>query len=416
MRDGEMTGKREQSLHALVRLSSVINSSLDISEVLESSMRSMEEMMNAEASSIFELDPDREELFFRVARGDSEASPKEIRMKIGEGVVGWVARSGEPLLVPDTGEESRFSDKVDRHTGFRTRSIAAVPIRNRGRIVGVLEVLNKRGPRPFDAEDVEVLTLAANQVGIAMENARLHERLRERFALTRAELKETQARLLRSERLAALGGLSQGVAHEVRNPVMSIGGFAQRLRKRFAPGDPGAKYVDIILKETARLQKMVEDVDRFTRMPEPVLRDIKLSTLVRGVLGIWDEEHGTEEIKMETRLVPEDPTVRIDRDQMTRALIHLLCNAKEAMPEGGTLSLLTRWEGRTLVISVKDTGTGIAPEDLDRIFDPFFTSKTQGSGLGLTTVNRIVGDHGGEVKVSSAPGAGTEVEIFLPFQ
>ena len=164
-----MSDQNEETLHALVRLSSVINSSLDINEVLERSMRFVEEMMDAEASSIFELDAERDELAFRVARGDAEAKTKEIRMKMGEGVVGWVARSGEPLLVPDTSREERFSDKVDRHTGFRTRSLVALPIRNRGRIVGVLEVLNKRGPLPFDEEDVAVLTLAANQIGVAIE-------------------------------------------------------------------------------------------------------------------------------------------------------------------------------------------------------------------------------------------------------
>ena len=409
-----MAEQNEETLHALVQLSSVINSSLDINKVLDSSMRFVEIMMNAEASSIFELDGKQNELFFRVAHGSSEAKTKEIRMKVGEGVVGWVARSGEPLLVPDTSVEERFSERVDRHTGFKTRSIAAVPIRNRGRIMGVLEVLNKRDQHPFDEDDVEVLILAANQIGIAIENARLYERLQEKVALTSAELRETQAKLLRSERLAALGELSQGVAHEVRNPVMSIGGFAKRLQKRFSSDEPEAEYVEIILRETARLQKMVEDVDQYTKMPEPILSEIKLSTFVRGVLRAWNEHHATGDVTIETQLVPEDPTVHVDKDQMTRALIHLMCNAREAMPQGGTLSILTRWEGSLLVISVIDNGTGIASEDLSRIFDPFFTSKTQGSGLGLTTVNRIVDDHGGEVKVSSVPGKGTEVQVFLP--
>lgn len=411
-----MAGKKEETLHALAQMSSLINSSLDINDVLNNSMRFVEAMMNAEASSIFELDLERDELFFRVARGGSETRTKQIRMKMGEGVVGWVARSGELLLVPDTGQEKRFSEKVDEHTGFKTRSLVALPIRNRGKMVGVLEVLNKRGPRPFDKEDIEILTLAANQIGIAMENARLHERLKEKFALTRAELKETQARLIRSERLAALGDLSQGVAHEVRNPVMSIGGFAKRLQKRFGPEDPEAQYVAIILKETARLQRMVEDVDRYAKMPEPISKEIKLSALLKGVLKDWEANYGRQDIRVDAKIVPEDPTVYVDQYLMTQALIHLMRNAEEAMPKGGTLSILTRWEGSSLVISVKDNGSGIAREDLPRIFDPFFTSKTQGSGLGLTTVNRIVSDHGGEVKVSSTSGKGTQVDVFLCVQ
>ncbi len=144
---------------------------------------------------------------------------------MGEGVAGWVASSGEPMIVPDTQIDKRFSFKVDSITGFKTKSIIALPIKNRGRLIGVLEALNKRGGRPFGHEDLEALTIVVNQIGIAMVNAKLYERLQEKFSLTQAELKMTQEQLLRSERLAASGQLSQGVAHEVRNPIMSIGGF-----------------------------------------------------------------------------------------------------------------------------------------------------------------------------------------------
>ena len=164
-----MVGENEEVLHNLVRLSSVINSSLDINEVLERSMRFVEEMMNAEASSIFELDAERDELAFRVARDGPEAKTKEIRMKMGEGVVGWVARSGEPLLVPDTSREERFSDKVDRHTGFRTRSLVALPIRNRGRIVGALGEVDEE----VDFGDLSIAfagtTVARNGIGVVVD-------------------------------------------------------------------------------------------------------------------------------------------------------------------------------------------------------------------------------------------------------
>jgi len=409
-----LTDTRElDRLHKLVKLSSVINSSLEILTVLDNSMRFAEELVDAEASSIFEIDEERNELFFRIVRGGPSDKVKKIRMQMGEGVTGWVALHGEPLLVADVNKETRFSRKADKHTGFKTRSLIAIPIRNRGRVVGVLEALNKRGPHPFDEQDLEILLLIANQIGTAMENARLYERLQKRVTLTEAELKETQTRLLRSERMAALGQLSQGVAHEVRNPVMSIGGFALRMLKSLDPGHAAAKYAQIIVQETGRLEQMVKDIDQFTKMPEPVLKEWRLSDLVDAAIRLWEEDHARGDIAVEIELLPDDPTLYVDKRQMTRALLHLMRNASDAMPEGGTLSLVANWDGAFVSIAIRDSGSGIASEDLPRIFDPFFTSKTHGSGLGLTTVNRIVSDHNGEVRVSSLPGQGTEVRVLL---
>jgi signal transduction histidine kinase len=276
-----------------------------------------------------------------------------------------------------------------------------------------LEVLNKRGGGPFTQEDLNLLTIAVNQIGIAVVNAKLYERLQEKFSLTREELKKTQDQLLRSERLAALGKFSQGVAHEVRNPVMSIGGFARRLKEKYAD-ERTVAYADIILKETARLEKMVKDIERYTSMPEPVIHPVKLSALLQSALDIWEEEHAADNLRIKLQTILEDPTISVDEAQLTQAVVKLLDNSAEAMPEGGSIFISTCWEDSYLAISVKDEGSGIDPEDLPHIFDPFFTAKPQGSGLGLTTVNRIVRDHGGEVKVSSRPGAGTEIKLCIP--
>jgi signal transduction histidine kinase len=403
-----------KEFETLLRLSSIVNSSLDITEVLTSAMGFVEELLDAEASTIFEVDETTNELFFRVVRGEGAYKAKEIRLKMGEGVVGWVASSGESVIVPDAQKDKRFSSEVDSITGFETRSIIASPIKNKGRLIGALEVLNKKGAKPFDHESLEVLTLIVNQIGIAMVNAKLYERLQGKFLLTQSELKKTQEQLLRSERLAALGQFSMGVAHEVRNPVMSIGGFARRLKKRLERDDTAVAYADIILKETGRLEKMVEDIERYTSMPEPVTQPVKLSALFQTVLNIWEEEHREGKARIKLQTLPENPTIFLDEEQMANALIKLMHNSASAMPNGGTITISNCWEGNCLVISVKDNGAGIDPEVLPRIFDPFFTTKTQGSGLGLTTVNRIVSNHGGQVKVSTDLGAGTEVKLCIP--
>jgi two-component system, NtrC family, sensor histidine kinase HydH len=409
-----LPARPSKEIDALVELSSMINSSLDIFEVLNNAMRFVEKVIGAEGSSIFEIDNTTNELFFRVLSGHDTHTMREVRMKMGEGVAGWVARTGEPVIVPDTEKDVRFSSKIDLITGFKTSSIIALPIRNKGRLTGVLELVNKRGTHPFNQEDLEFLTIAANQIGIAIANAKLYKRLQEKFALTETELKKAQEQLLRTERMSALAELSQGVAHEVRNPVMSIGGFARRLKKKLHSDKTLEAYVDIILKEAARLEQMVKDVEAYTSLPEPEIHETKLSALLQHALSLWKHDPEAKNVEIRLASPPEDPTLYLDKGQIALALINLFQNAAEVMPHGGTISISTGWEDRYLVIMVKDNGPGIDPQDLPRIFDPFFTAKSQGSGLGLTTVNRIVTDHRGHIKVFSEPGAGTEFKLYLP--
>jgi len=403
-----------REIDCVVQLSALINSSLDIFEVLDNSMHAVEDLTNAEASSIFEIDFEKNELFFRLARGESGSRVRKIRMKMGEGIAGWVASSGEALVVPDTKADKRFCKKVDQVSSFRTRSVIALPIRYRGNITGVLEVLNKRAPRSFDDMDLEVLSIVANQIGIAMENAKLYTRLKEKFVLSQNELKKSQEKLIRSERLAALGQLSQGIAHVVRNPVMSIGGFARRLKKILPDDATTSGYIDMVIMESARLELLVKDVWTYTSMPEPELKHVKLSVLLHSATEKWKRKKRPKKIKINLKLIPEDPAVSVDMELMVKALGNLLQNAEEALPETGCISVASWWEDKWIVISVKDSGAGIASKDLPLVFDPFFTTKTYGSGLGLTTVNRIVSGHCGEVKIFSEQGTGTEVKIYFP--
>ena len=403
-----------KKIDSLFQLSSMINSSLDINEVLDNSMRVIEELLDAEASSIFEIDFEKNELFFRLLRGTSGGRARKIRMKMGEGTAGRVASTGDALIVQDTKKDKRFSSKVDEMTGFTTRSIIAVPIRNRGRITGVLEVLNKRGIHSFDSNDVEMVTIVANQIGIAIENAKLYSRLKDKFELTESELKKSQEHLIQAKCLAALGELSKGVAHAIRNPIMSIGGCARRVRKQFPLDSPAQRYIDLILSESERLAQIAEDVREYTSMPNPHCTQVRLSVLVKRVLTDWKEMKSSEDITIEVHQLPEDPLVFVDMDLMSKAVVHLLRNAQNAVSKGETIVLSTSWEDKWLSISIRDSGTGIAAEELPFVFDPFFTKSSYGSGLGLTTVHRIVSGHRGEVKIVSDYGVGTEVKIFLP--
>ena len=159
---------------------------------------------------------------------------------------------------------------------------------------------------------------------------------------------------------------------------------------------------------------MVHDVEHYTALPDPVPRQVKLSELLSSTIDIWKIEHEPADIEVTMEPIPGDSAILVDHNLMRTALVNVLVNAQESMIPRGTVTIATWWDGKWLVISIKDSGTGITLDDLPRVFDPFFTSKTQGAGLGLTTVNRIVSGHGGEVKIYSTPGVGTDVRIRFP--
>ena len=402
------------NLRDLVEISSRINSSLETREAINNALMSVEQSLNAEVSSIFEVDQVKGELFILLARGPGSDKIKKLRLKIGEGIAGWVAQTQEPLICSDPYADSRFSRHFDDESGFRTRSILCVPLRSRDRLVGVVEVINKQEARGFTEEDLEILTMLGNMIGPALENAQLYSRLKEKLSLTREELKVVENKLLQTERLAALGKLSRGVAHEVRNPVMIIGGFARRLQKRLPASDPAQEMIAPILHELHRLEQMVAEIEAFTVLPEPDIKPRDLSRVVDQVLAASAGALAQRQIAVERRIPLDLPRIPLDEHLMGQALGHLIDNAMEAMPNGGQLALTVTPEPKGVRLYLRDTGSGISPEDLPYIFDPFFSSKPDGTGMGLTKVYQVVSDHRGEIQIQSVPGQGTEVNIWLP--
>jgi len=402
------------NLRNLVQLSSLINSSLDIQEALNNALMSVEQSLNAEVSSIFEVDQVEGELFIRLARGPGSDKIKTLRLKIGEGIAGWVALTEKPLSCPDPYADARFSRHFDDESGFCTRSILCVPLKSRDRLMGVVEVINKKEAQGFTAEDLEVLTMLGNMIGPALENAHLYSRLKDKLSLTQEELKVLENKLLQTERLAALGKLSRGVAHEVRNPVMIIGGFTRRLQKRLPANDPAQEMIAPILHELRRLEHMVAEIEAFTVLLEPDIKPRDLARVVDQVLAANAGALAQRQIAVERRIPPDLPRIPLDEHLMGQALGHLIDNAMEAMPNGGRLVLEVTPEPKGVRLYLRDTGIGISPEDMPYLFDPFFSSKPDGTGMGLTKVYQVVSDHRGEIQIKSVPGQGAEVNIWLP--
>jgi signal transduction histidine kinase len=239
-----------------------------------------------------------------------------------------------------------------------------------------------------------------------------------------AALEEREQRLIRSERLATVGRISAQIAHEVRNPLSSIGLNAELLEEALAalPGDEARKLCQAIIREVDRLTTITEEYLRLARLPRPRLEREEPNTLVGSLLDFLRGELTSASITVDARLAEGLPAVAADENQLRQALLNLLRNAREAMPRGGTLTVETRGAPSTspaeagpawVEIRVGDTGAGIPAEHLERIFEPFFSTKDGGTGLGLALTQQIAIEHGGTVSVESGT-AGTTFTLRLP--
>ena len=229
------------------------------------------------------------------------------------------------------------------------------------------------------------------------------------------EIRRLRQEIDRSHRLASLGRLAAGIAHEIRNPLSSIKGFATYFRERYHDIPEDRKTADIMIQEVERLNRVIGQLLEFARPMNIRLRPTSLQTFVRRSLKVIEKQAQEKNITISLDIPPDDGDVMIDPDRMSQVFLNLYLNAIEAMDNGGTLSItLTREDSGQAVIVISDTGNGIENKDLGKIFDPYFTTKPSGTGLGLAIVHRIVEAHHGEVTVESEPGIRTTVSVALP--
>jgi len=243
-------------------------------------------------------------------------------------------------------------------------------------------------------------------------SATLEEKVRERTA----ELQENRDRLVRSEKLAAVGQMSATVAHGIRNPLVSIGGFARRLLKKETEHSDARKYLQIIIDEIDRIETVLSELLDFVRPRSLVLKTLSINALLEKTLASQRAEFAQKNILLEQDPGTGLPDIEIDAGQLSLVLNHVFDNATDAMPQGGTLRVCTALDGSMIKITIADSGIGIAPEDSEKIFHPFFTRKPSGSGLGLAICNQIIAIHGGHIRLRRQLPQGTAFEIYLPLK
>jgi two-component system sensor histidine kinase HydH len=228
------------------------------------------------------------------------------------------------------------------------------------------------------------------------------------------ELRRLEEEVARSRRLASLGSLAAGVAHEIRNPLSSIKGFATWFRERYRDNPEDRETAEVMIREVDRLNRVITQLLEFARPLTMHRVPTSPQAVIRHALKMVEGEAQAKRIVVETDLSPEVGEIPLNADRMTQVLLNLFQNAITAMEAGGVLRIsLARRDEKTIRIIIADTGVGISKEDLPRVFDPYFTTRPSGTGLGLAIVQKIVEAHGGEVRLESEPGRGTTATILL---
>ena len=404
--------KRVDYRETLLRSSREMVSIVDLENLSNSLVRTVSRALGIETASLYLLDETKGVYNLKVNIGlAKDRYPQALLSKsdpliehltgVQEGVV-----KEELEMAPD-----KMSGLQVAETMGGLEAEISVPILSKDRLIGILNLGHKEEKEIYSSEDLELLSTLANQAAIAIENARLYE-----------NLKQSQDTLRRADRLSSLGLLTAGLAHEIRNPLVAIRTFTQLLPERYNDAEFREGFQGLALKEVDRICGLINDLLSFARPSRPNVAEENMNDVVDGIARILETEAKEKGVEITRDFGPNLPRVWIDREQMKQVFMNLILNAIQAMREGGSILLSTRLNSRNdarhpgqfVQVEIRDTGVGIPPENLDHIFDPFFTSKDEGSGLGLSISHQIVQEHGGYVTVESKVGVGTTFCINLP--
>ena len=395
---------------SLVNVGQTINSTLNLDDALKIITREACQLMTGKTSSVLLLDDSREWLDLRASCGAGEAYLNKPRLSVAESLLGIVLRRKKPIQVENVQTSSRYQNvEIARREGLI--SLLSVPLVFGGQAIGALSVYTGK-PHVFSNEEIRILFALADLSAIAIEKARLYERI-----------VDVEEQMRQNEKLSALGLLAAEVAHEIRNPLTVMKMLYHSLDLKFPKGDPRARDAEMMREKMEHLNKIVEQILDFARTAEPEFVPVRLNELIEE-LGLLTRHKLTQQnIQLAHKLESELPPVMADATQLEQAFLNLILNAVEAMPNGGQLTIVSRTlsasEGSGkpthVVVEFKDTGQGMTKEQRARAFTALIkTTKRKGSGLGLAIVARICEAHRARIEIKSNPGRGTTIAITLP--
>ncbi len=404
-----------KQLTTLYEIGKALSSTLDVDDLFKKALELLKDRFGYAACSILLLDKGRDELYIKQVSGRNLEEAKKLRFRVGiDGIVGWVAKAGELVYVPDVSKDSRY---IPANPSIKSE--AAFPLKVRDQFFGVLNIESDE-LYGFDEEDLKTLSSFASQMSISIENAQLFSDLKQ----TLQELRQAQDQVVQAEKLRAMGELASGVAHDFNNVLAVVLGNTQLLLHQLDHLGPeeireGLKVIERSSKDGAETIRRIQEFTGVRRDREFI--SLSLNEIVTEVVNItqprWRDQTQKKGIQIElTTQLGEIPLIMGNPSEVREVLTNIIFNAVDAMSKGGKLTVTTQPQAEDWVeVRIADTGIGMTEDVKKRVFDPFFTTKgVTNSGLGMSVSYGIIKRHGGEILIESEPQKGTTFIIHLP--
>lgn len=389
----EISKQHINKLNTLIDAAKSVNSTLDLDKLLDVILETAIKSIASDRGTLYLVDELKGEIWSKALRGTEVI---EIRLPLGKGLAGYVAKTGEIVNIPDAYNDPRFNPEVDKKTGYRTNNMLTMPMRNRdGKIIGVFQMLNKKGG-PFTPQDEEFLNALSIHASIAIENARLAQEM------------------VNNERLSAVGRMASAIIHDIKNPMGTLRVYAQVMKKK-SGNEEAAKLADEMIQQVDRFVNMTQEILDFSRgVSASNIEEVDFGPIMEGVLAFIEKDLTKANVKLERKL-NFSGKVKLDQDKIIRVFYNIASNARDAMPNGGTLTVTTEPAEGMVKIEFIDTGTGMPEEVKRKVFEPFVTyGKKHGTGLGMSIVKKVIDDHKGKIEIDSELGKGTTIRLMLP--
>ncbi len=388
---------------------------VDFEQLLENLSGKLREIADIPVIIIMLRDSETNRFTVANSRGTESSEPAEsFYFKHDDRLIRWLLVNETPLIVAENAGVIDYLSEKEKTVLIRAGIQIIVPLFVMNQVTGMVLLGKKSSGEPFTRPELELLTTLLGQSALAFENALLYQ-----------EQKQRLRKMFRADRLATIGQIAAGAAHEIRNPLTSIRSTIQYLKRSETLPEKSGMLKEL-LSEVDRIDAIIQGLLSFSKPVEPLMEQVDLVSLLGQVLTLTASTARKNKVRIVTEAVPKEPLLlKADPSQMKQVFINIMLNAIQAMDQGGTLVIQIdtvepvkeKSERRLYRIQFADNGPGIPEDRLERIFDPFFTTKKDGTGLGLSICYGILQQHGGDIEVKSTHGkstSGTTVTVRVP--
>jgi len=390
---------RYDYIETLKNLSNDLTTIFDLDKLLRTLLTRLMDTMHIERGYVMVYDSEKDSYIVRFSKGMEHEKINKINFNKKDKLLHHLEKNKTILIIDD--KENNFEELKSHKVNI------CIPLMIYDKLVGILNLGNKLSEDIYTSEDLRLLTTIANQAAIAIENAQLSMNMR-----------VIEKNLMHSDKLAALGTLASSVTHEIKNPLASVKIFCQLVSLKYEDSKFRDKFNNIVPNEIERIENIVDQLLNFAKSSTLEYNKLNVNSIIDNLLDLIQYEAYKYNINISKQFEVDIPLIMADQEQLKQVFMNIILNAIQAMPNGGNLDIWTDSnviKGTEYVsIIVKDTGVGISEEFMGKVFEPFNTTKPNGTGLGLTIVHRIIKDHNGKIEINSELNKGTTVTVYIP--